>query len=338
MQYLDALRQDPEAPADLKKTLEYEEGRTLIEEATHSSDPDVSKARLEQAKVKIESFVKANPNLPQTTEALVDLAHLLYERGLNEVDMAGDVRGASDKEAKLGAARGYYESARNAYARAFDRLNAKLVDYPKYIPPEDPRKPRTRAGPQLTDAGGVAKSVVDYYEAQTYPQDSRERSALLDKGLVEFEEIYKRYRNQIAGFTARMWQGKCFEEEGKLGEATGIYKELLDHSDPNLLPLQKQTAYFRIIVTGKRKEYPRAADECVEWLRTFPKDRRSYDSLGVRFELAKDILAQLPDASPAEKDKAIRTATDYLNEVVRWSRRSSPRRSNCSKSTGPTPP
>ncbi len=59
----------------------------------------------------------------------------------------------------------------------------------------------------------------------------------------------------IAGFTARMYQGKCFEEMGKLGEATGIYKELLDHTDPALLPLQKQTAYFRIIVTGKREEY-----------------------------------------------------------------------------------
>ncbi len=185
LQYLDALRQDPETPAALKKTLEFEEGRTLIEEATHSSDPDISKAKLEQAKVKIEAFVKANPDLPQTTEALVDLAHLLYERGLNEVDIAGEARAANDKESKLAAARGYYESARTSYAKAFERLNAKLAEYPKFIPPEDPRKlERERVRNSVMQAE-LQKSVVDYYEAQTYPQDSKERSELLDKGLAD---------------------------------------------------------------------------------------------------------------------------------------------------------
>jgi hypothetical protein len=317
LQYLEALRQDPEIPAALKKNIEFEEGRTLIAEATHSQDPDISKVRLEQAKVKLDSFVQANPDSPQTTDALVELAHLLYERGLNEVDMASEARAASDKESKLAAARGYYENARLSYTKAFERLNTKLVAFPKYIPPEDPRKLERERVRNTVMQAELQKSVINYYEAQTYPYKSPERVELLDKGLAEFEDIYKRYRLQIAGFTARMWQGKCFEEEDNLGAATGIYKELMDHPDPALLPLQKQVAYFQIIVAGKRHEYPRAADECVDWLRRFPKDRRSYEALGVRFELAKDIIAQLPDIEPANKDKAIRTATDYLNEVVR---------------------
>ena len=318
LQYLEGLRKDPDAPADLKRTLDFQEGRTLIEEATHASDPDLSKVKLEQARVKIEGFVKANPDLPQTTEALVDLAHLLYSRGLNEVDLSGDARNAAEKDAKLAAARGYYESARAAYAKAFDRLKAKLSEYPKFIPAEDPRRlERERIRNSVMQAE-LQKAVVDYYEAQTYLPGSLERNTLLDRGLVNFEAIFNQYRQQFAGMTARMYQGKCFEEEGKLGEATGIYRELLDHPDPGLLSLQKQVAYFRIIVTGKRKEYARAADECVEWLRNFPKDRRTYDALGVRFELAKDLIAQLPEASsPAEKEKAIRLATDYLTEVVR---------------------
>ena len=316
-QYLDLLRKDPETPVDLKKTLDFEEGRTLIEEATHSADPDVTKSKLDQAKVKIEAFVKANPDLPQTTEALVDLAHLLYERGLNEVDLAGDARLASEKDAKLAGARGYYENARNAYNKAFERLNTKLAEYPKFIPPDDPRKlERERVRNSVMQAE-LQRSVVDYYEAQTFPTDSKDRSELLGKALVAFEDIYKRYRVQMAGFTARMWQGKCFEEQGKLGEATGIYKELLDHPDPNLRPLQKQVDYFRIIVMGKRKEFALAADECVNWLRLFPKDRRSYEALGVQFELAKDILSQLPGLAGADRDKAVRTATDHLADVVR---------------------
>ena len=317
LQYLEALRQDPETPAEIRQSLEFEEGRTLINEATHATDPDVGKVKLDQAKLKIESFVKANPDSPRTTEALVDLANLLYERGIKEVDLAGDVRGAAEKESKMGSARGYYESARIAYAKAFDRLNAKLSAYPKSIPADDPRKlERERVRNTLMQAE-LQRSVVDYSEAQTHPAGSLERRDLLEKGLGDFEKIYHAYRTQIAGITARMYQGKCFEEMGKLGEATGIYKELLDHTEPALLPIQKQAAYFRIIVTGKRKEYARAADECVEWLRNFPRDRRTYEALGVRFELAKDILAQLPEVAPAERDKAIRTATDHLTEVVR---------------------
>ena len=88
----------------------------------------------------------------------------------------------------------------------------------------------------------LKKFVVDYYEGQTFPPARTERNELLEKGLVAFDDFFKRYRTQIAGFTARMWQGKCYEELGKLGEATGIYKELLDHTDPNLRPLQKQVA------------------------------------------------------------------------------------------------
>ena len=89
-------------------------------------------------------------------------------------------------------------------------------------------------------------------------------------------------------------------------------------SDPALrIPLQAQVDYFRIIVMAKRKEYALAADECVRWLNMFPKDRRSYNALGVQFELAKNILAQLPGASGAEREKAIRTATDSLADVVR---------------------
>jgi len=317
LEYLDGLRQAPSTPADLKKSIDYEEGRTLIEAATHANDPDASKEKLDQAKLKIEAFVKANPDLPQTTEALVELAHLLYERGLTEVDLAGDARNPGEKDNKLAGARGYYDNARDAYNRAFERLNAKLGSYPKFIPADDPAKnDRERVRNSLMQAE-LQKAVVDYYEAQTFAAGSKERSDLLDKALVSFEDLYRRYRVQMAGFTARMWQGKCYEEQGKLGPAMGIYNELVDHPDPNLRRLQKQVDYFRIIVMAKRQEYALAADECVRWLALFPKDRRSFWALGVQFELGKNILAQLANLAGPERDRAVRTATDHLADVVR---------------------
>jgi tetratricopeptide (TPR) repeat protein len=127
----------------------------------------------------------------------------------------------------------------------------------------------------------------------------------------------------LAGLTARMWQAKCYEERGDIGPAIGIYNELLEHQDPRLRPLQRHVAYFRIIARGKRKEYALAADEAAAWLRAngnSPDRLRDLNTLGVRFELAKNIVAQLPEiANEKDKADAVKRVTDELSQVVRYS-------------------
>jgi tetratricopeptide (TPR) repeat protein len=317
VEYINQIRDDPDFPAAAKSTLDYEEGRTLIDMATHSNDPEQSKEKLEKAKQKIERFVKAFPDSPLTTEALVDLADLLYERGRSEVDLAGEARAGNERESKLAEARGDYAKARDAFQQAFEKLSARFNAFPKFIPNDDPRKAeRDRVQVALMQAE-LHQAVNDYYDAQSHAPASKERGEMLEKSLKQFDDIYKRYRTQMAGFTARMWQAKCFEEKGELGPAMGIYNELIDHPDPRLRGLQRQVRYFRIIVMAKRKEFALAADECVRWLEAFPRDRRSYEALGVQFELAKNILAQVPNLDEANQAKAIRTATEHLADVVR---------------------
>src|SRR5262249_45810523 len=146
----------------------------------------------------------------------------------------------------------------------------------------------------------LQKAVVDYEEGQTHPLQSKERNDLLDSARTQFDEIYKNYRQWMAGLTARMWQGKCYEEPGELGlgKAMGIYNELLTHEDPVLRPLQRHVGFFRIIVLGKRKEHALAADEALKWLQTYnaPESLRSKEGLGVQLEYAKNLIAQLPQA------------------------------------------
>ena len=64
-------------------------------------------------------------------------------------------------------------------------------------------------------------------------------------------------------------------------------------------------------------EYPLAVDRAAEWLQMFPEASRTFEGTGVRFELAKNILAQLPTLSDADKPVAIRRAVDLLSDVVR---------------------
>jgi hypothetical protein len=316
LDYITELRADKATPPEVRARLDYEEGRTLTESATHGSDPEVARRQLDQAREKLEAFIKANPGKPETIEALVDLAHLLYERGRNVAIEADEAKTPAEKEAKLVSARGLYGSARDAYNQAYERLDAKFKIYPNFLEDNDPLKAEKERVHTARMNAELQRAVVDYEEAQTYPPGSPQRNEILEKTSKTFHDVYNRYRTQMAGIAAQMWEAKCFEERGDLNAAMGIYDQLRQHTDPRLRQLQKKVAYFQIIVMGKRKQYALAADEAAAWLRE-TNNERSYEGLGVRLELAKGILAQLPEIDPADKERAIKRATDALNEIVR---------------------
>lgn len=316
LDYLKALRDDKNTPPEVRARLDFEEGRALVDAATHGSDPDVSRRQFDLARERLEAFIKTNPGKPETVEAMVDLAHLLYERGRNATVEADEAKTPNEKDAKLVSARGFFDSARASYNQAYERLDSKFKNYPNFLEDNDPLKAEKERVHTARMNAELQRAVVDYEAAQTYPPDSAERKEILEKTGKTFEDIYKRYRTQMAGITAQMWQAKCFEERGDLNAAMGIYDQLRQHNDPHLRRLQKQVAYFQIIVMGKRKQFALAADEAAAWLRE-TNGERSFEGLGVRMELAKDLLAQTPNLNPADSEKAVRLATRYLDEVVR---------------------
>ena len=63
----------------------------------------------------------------------------------------------------------------------------------------------------------------------------------------------------------RMWQGKCFEEQGEIGSAIAIYKELMGHAEPKLRDLQRHVGYFYVVALSKHKRY-------AAWRPTGPRD------------------------------------------------------------------
>jgi hypothetical protein len=317
LDYIADLRKDPDTPADLKTVLDYEEGRSLLAEATRAADLEVRNDQLEKARAKLAAFAKANPNHALAAEALVQLANVLTERGMTAIFQAGEATTSAEKELKLAEARGAFGQSRTAYVDAEKPLKKLFDSFPKFIPEGDPRRTeRDRAHIALMFAE-LYRTDLDFEEAQTYPFGSKERNELLERGVTAFEDVYKRYRQQSAGIYARMMQGKCYEEQGKLTEAMGIYKELMDHTDPGVKQYQRKISYFQTIVDGKRGEHALAVDRASAWLQAYPNAHRTEEGVGVRLELAKNILAQLPNMKDSEKDLAIRRATDILTDVTR---------------------
>ena len=317
LEALERLRQAPDTPAELKADLDFEVGRSLLEEAATMPDLERRRQQLDLARGRLEAFAKAHPDHPRTPEALVQLARLLVERGYLARLQSDEAADTADRLAQLSQARDAFQQARKAYDRALDPLRKVFDAFPKFIPNDDPRhEARDRAHVSLMDAE-LQRAIVDYEEAHTHPLDSKPRNDLLDRAFHAFEGVYQAYRTQLAGIHARMLQGKCYEEKGELGQAMGIYNEVMDHPAHQLRDLQREVGYYRIIIMGKRDEHALAADEAVRWLQANPTQRRSKEGLGVQLELAKDLLAQAKKARGPDRDAAVRRATDLLAEVVR---------------------
>ena len=202
-----------------------------------------------------------------------------------------------------------------------EQLDQSYKSYSGFIAKGDPRlEERGKVYAALLDAK-LQQAVTEYELAQSYPEKSADRTKHLEEALQEFTALYKDYRTQMAGLTAQMWQAKCYEEQGKIGEAIGIYKQLLEQTDPRLRPLQRFVGYFHIVALAKRKEYARAADEAVRWLETYNRrdERRSQEGLGVLLELARNRDAQLGQASSkTERQQATKTIIDAVSQVIRF--------------------
>jgi tetratricopeptide (TPR) repeat protein len=320
LEFIDQLRADPSLPAEIKAVLDYQEGRTQIDEASRTGDLVRRRELLEQARGKLEKFTREQAGHLLAREAQVQVARMQGERGHLSLLLAEDAADPAQKAARQAEARAAFVQGRDAYAAAIDKLNQAHKGYAGFIPKGDPRlEERGKVYSALLDAM-LQRAVTDYELAQTYAAGSSERTSSLNEALRQFDDLYKNYRTQMAGLAAQMWQAKCYEEQGKIGEAIGTYKSLLEQTDPRLRPLQRIVGYFYIVALSKRKEHALAADEAARWLQRYSRqEQRSQEGLGVLLELARNLDAQMAEAGDrAGHQQAVRRITDAVSQVVRY--------------------
>jgi tetratricopeptide (TPR) repeat protein len=320
LDYINQLRADPALSKDIKAALDYEEGRTLIDEASHSSDLVLREELLKEARDKLEAFVKAQPQRGEARDAMVQLAKLLLERGHLAMLQSEDTPDKPKKGAKVDEARGAFAQAHEAYGKSVEALAAAYKAFPVSMPADDPRRPERDAVYATYLDAMLQKGVADYELAQTHPTDSADRTKNLKAALEQFDSLYKNYREQFAGLAAQMWQAKCYEEQGDIGAAIGLYKQLLQHTDPRLRALQRHVGYFYIVALARRKQHALAADEARRWLEKYSQreERRSNEGLGVQLELAKAIDAQMPEIEDNDRARAHKMIVDTVSQVVRY--------------------
>jgi TolA-binding protein len=322
-EYIEELLEDPGTPDALKPELAFERGRGKLREAEVANDLERRELLLEQGRVALDAFLNDHPGHELAPEAKVQLAQVLYQRGQTAALKAEEAADGTEREARLASARASFGEARTAFEAAIVDLKRAFDAFPnRVMTGDDPVKiAKDEAQRRMIDAL-LKRALVEYDEAQTYPEGSEERDARLDEAIARFGAIHNDYRVWFSGFAARMWQGKSLEEKGEIGPAMGIYNELLDHDDPRLSDLQRQVAFFRVIATRKREQYPLAERLARDWLAITRGRGSAYERLGMQLELARNIDAQLEAQEPAalaNREPLVRDIVEQLGQVVRYS-------------------
>ena len=321
--YLEQLEKRSNVPPEIKTVIPFEKGITLIEGVRGVRRPEDQTRQLDLARKYLEEFLKKNPKHALAPQANTELAQVLIGKGRVEVLQSRSPSNAGTKSEFQAKARKYFGEARKVFQAAHDQYKAEWEKYGVFIDQVKERQEyeaREKAALNYIQAQ-LNLAIVTYEEAQTYDAGSKPFLATLEKAAGQFEAIHSKYRSQLAGLYARMWQGKCFEEQRDIVKALGIYNELLQHpgKSPSLRKLKDRVLHFRLICLNseERHDYQVVVQEAVEWLRGAPKGTRV--SLGIQWEMARALesLASQPDVNETDKNRYLAQALSTAQGVNR---------------------
>lgn len=317
-QYLLSLEQKQNLPPEVRAVLPYELGVTIRDSARRLLIPEEQRVRLDEAQAAFERFAKSAPNHPLAGRANSERAKLLVEKA--RVDL-WDADGTSDEAKKKELrdnARKLIAQAREIFTTAVEQLKQRYESFEGYIPPEQAQRLRQR---EAAEAEYIQAQLnlaeTTYWEAQTHDVKDPLRAEQLTNAMLAFESIHTAYRSMIGGLLARLWQGKCLEEMGRIGEALGIYGELLKHdgSSPSMQALQAKAKQFELICRNheSKREYRLVNQLASEWLRSDANRRLRYSETGkgIEWEQARALEQLGQDRTVPENER-----TTFLNQAL----------------------
>lgn len=326
--YLDTIRDDPAAPADIRAVVPYEKATTLLAKtrATTIRNPQTQAEELDKALDFLKEFTTANPNHPKAADANTERARILLGRARVEVWQSRSPGNKDNRATFQEAARKLIAEARQIFQAAHDGHKAKWDSYPSFVDRVEERQlfEERRLAEIRYIMAQLDLANCTYEESQTYDRDSEEYKAKLIEGAKEYQEVHEKYRSQVGGLYARLWQGKCFEEQDDIQKAVGIYKELLGHpgKSDTMRRLQAQTLQFYLICLNheSRKDYQLVVDKGSQWLtEQSARQKLAPTALGIQWEmvLAWEALGTDRSASEAVKKRMLGQALTTVRKIQR---------------------
>ena len=331
--YLDSLEQRTDVPDEVRQAIPFEKATTLQQSARATRNLDTKTEQLTQAEALLEQFVKANPLHPRAGQANSERARILLGRAEVETLKARTPSNSSKKAEFQANARKLVKQARGVFQAAHDQFLAKWKSFSTFIDKgDDPVLFRERRKAEIAYIRSqLDLALCTYTESQTYDPKTPEYAKFLTKAALEFEDIHTKYRSLVAGLYARMWQGKCFEEQDEIRKALGVYNELLQHGKtaPGEAPkprsqtmkdLQDKVLQFRLICLNheQRKDYKVVIQDATEWIgRRLPRNKVG---LAIMWERARsrESLGTVRTETESERNKYLTLALADARYINRW--------------------
>ena len=308
LEYLQQMRGSPLARADIKPTIPYEEGITLIAAAAAEHDVELKTRHLDQAREKLREFVKSSPEHPLVAGAESQLANVLVERAKTLLQKIARPAFAAQKDELTKQSRGLFAESQKAFVSAEGRYEELLKKYPKSIDPKDAKQieARDRARNDLLQARLYAGRAL-YETSKSYPPGSPDAKKLLESAAAKFGELHEKYRSRLVGLLARVYQGQCYQDLGDTAKALSYYGEVLTQPDePDQLRKLKANALHLAMqcwTSEKSKKYDEAIRQGQQWLaKARGVEGRTSDWLAVRYYVALALKKQA-DAQKQEVAK-----------------------------------
>ncbi|MCA8995992.1 MAG: hypothetical protein KDA80_03380, partial [Planctomycetaceae bacterium] len=290
--YLDRIEKSDGISDGVRQVLNYERAQTLLQSAKELTNLDAQRKQLDAAQAAFEDFVKANPNHELAGRANTARGRILLEKARVDIWDGEKPSNEGSRDKFYQEARKSIATARKIFEEAEKQHEAAWKAFPTYIPEEEKQQRAARdEAESLFMEAQLDLAQCSYWEAQTYPQGAKERKDILTRAAEEFEQIHQRFRSQIGGLYARIWQGKCFEEQEEIGIALGIYEEILSHEGRSaaMRSLKDRALRFRLICLNheQRNDFQLAVDEGEEWLQDAKARARTDVGLGIQWETCR---------------------------------------------------
>lgn len=321
IEYLDQLSDSPLTPPDLRETILYEKALTLIASARAQRDPQASVKLLDDAQRLLKQFVQAQASHPRSNAARSQLGSLIFERARMKVQQAKQ----GNAQVLLAEARELYEQAYQVFVSLQTVVTEQLDQIPKVLDTTDrkqaqlaKRRTQLRADNLQTE---LLAAAIREETADTVPDGSTEHVNYLTEAASLYDGIYKNYRGRLAGFYARLYQGRCNQRLGKLRDALGYYGELLDQPNESEGMFVLKTKTLRLAMecwlAPSQRKFLETIKRGTQWLALAPNNKdRDTDWLAIRLSLAKAYKMQA-DAAGNRQPPEVRTVRESLDAAMK---------------------
>ncbi len=322
--YLSSLQDKTYVPAEVKQTIPYELGLTALSAAGQVRNLKQRMEILDRAADYFRTFIKQAPQHPLAPDAKLQLGNVEVSRAEGVLFQAERSDDPEEKKKLTQQGQKLYEGALEIFKTAaaeFEKI------YRKY--------PKASTDPKVKEARGKAYSdwaksrllwgQTEFQFALHFDEKDPRRKQLLEQARQRFNKLYVHNRTRLLGQMARLFEGRCYQEMGRLREALGAYKDVIEVTEvaaeePAFRNLMNKAIALQLEAWNdpKQAKYEAVVETGIKWLdNALGEEDRSLEGLIIAYQTAKaaDALIKKWKKDPKRKNDAAKLRRELVKRL-----------------------